>query len=103
MRHYLSTLHQRSDSHKKRFALFTSAGTTLLIFGIWASVNFGGADATLAQEKVSEVEVSPLRSLLGEVGASLGILKSNLNELKQGLEVVNFEASQYTNSNTNGR
>ena len=99
MRQYLATLHTQPPHHKKRFALLTSAGFTLVIFLIWALVNFGGTTPEVVNGQArSNKEVSPLSSLLGGVMASVRSLSSNFDELKQGLEVVNFEAQ-----NQNGR
>jgi len=97
MRTYLATLHKKSPSHKKRFALITSGTFTLLIFAIWALATFGpstfgtmdsGQEAS-ANQAVGEA--NPFGSLLRGVGAGFKALTGEVDELKNGLEVVNFE------------
>lgn len=108
MRKYLATLHKRPHHHKKRFALLTSASFTLLIFSIWALVNFGVDKESAVQANSAAVgEASPFGSLWRGLGASIEALRGNVSDLKTGLEVVDFEASykeMKSNSlNTNGR
>lgn len=95
MRSYLATLHKRSDTHKKRFALAASGGFTLLIFGIWSMVNFGSASmpasGTAASVNKAVEEANPFGSLLRGVGTSFKAMMGELDEFKQGLEAVNFE------------
>ena len=72
MRQYLSTLHTRSDSHKKNFALLVSGGFTLSMFAIWTFVNFG---QTVVEEQpvptlASTQEVGPFESLLSSVSSA---------------------------------
>ena len=102
MRDYLATLHQRPDHHKRRFALLTSGVITLTIFGVWSLVTFGGGQTTLAEVPVAHTaEISPFQSLWSEVAGSFGSLRHNLDNLKQGLEVVNSQAdSPNINANT---
>lgn len=92
MRHYISTLHKRSHSHKKRFALLTSAGFTLMIFAIWTLVNFGGADATEASANRAVSQANPFGSLLRGIGTGFSSLWGGVSELKEGLEVVDIES-----------
>ncbi|MDO8565259.1 MAG: hypothetical protein Q7R67_01380 [bacterium] len=92
MRHYLSTLHARPDHHKKRFALLTSLGFTLIILSIWSLTTFNRPAEVVDAQRPQEV--SPFQSLLGGVGASFQAIFSNFSELKQGLEVVNFPPSE---------
>ena len=77
MRKYLSTLHQKPERHKKRFAFLVSGGFTLAIFSLWSLTTFG-TGGTLAQNSVeverAHPEISPLESL-----------KSNLADSLQGL------------------
>ncbi|MEK7227438.1 MAG: hypothetical protein AAB641_00925 [Patescibacteria group bacterium] len=63
MRKYLATLHKRPPHHKKRFALLTSGAFTLLIFAVWALVNFGEGDETPAAAEKSLEVINPLESL----------------------------------------
>ncbi|MDO8424142.1 MAG: hypothetical protein Q7S54_00845 [bacterium] len=94
MRHYLATLHQRPHHHKRRFALLASGAFTMLVFGIWAMVNFGAGTGTLAETDNGrlENEASPFGSLRRGLGASIEALRGSVSELKTGLEVVNFES-----------
>ncbi len=96
MRTYISTLHQRSDGHKKRFALAVSGGVTMIIFSIWTLVNFGQG-GVLAQnenelvnsnsQKVAEVsEVSPLESIGASVSSSFAALKKAWGDLTTGMD-----------------
>ena len=104
MKKYLAELHTKPDHHKKRFALLASGAFTLVILGVWSLVTFGGDDVTLADgEMPAKVEVSPFQSLIGGVIASFKSLNGDYDELKQGLEVVNFEASSGKTLNTNGQ
>jgi len=83
MRKYLSTLHKRSDGHKRRFALAVSGCFTLLIFGVWTAANFG------PEEKGRTLEVSPFESFQGSVASSLEALKNSFSELKSGFNSIN--------------
>lgn len=104
MRQYLATLHKRSHHHKKRFALLASGSFTLLVFGIWALVNFGSTPLTTSGTEASAnraiEEASPFGSLWRGLGASFSALRGNVDELKRGLEVVDFE-SGYQEMKTN--
>jgi len=96
MRQYLATLHKRPHHHKRRFALLASGGFTLLVFGIWALVNFGSTSLTTSGTEASAnkavEEASPLGSLYRGLGASFEALRGSVSELKSGLEVVDFES-----------
>ena len=94
MRRYLATLHKRPHHHKKRFALLASGGFTLLVFGIWALVNFGTTPATQVEVYggAKEEQASPFGSLYRGLGASFEALRGSVSELKSGLEVVDFES-----------
>jgi hypothetical protein len=72
MKKYLSTIHQRSPEHKKRFALVVSGCFTLLIFAGWSLVMFGpkpevaketSGPVNLAAVAVSQTGVTPFESL----------------------------------------
>jgi hypothetical protein len=95
MRTYLENLHKKSPAHKKRFALLASGSFTLLIFAIWATVNFGSLSTSSGQATASAnqatQEVNPFGSLMRGIGASFDSLRGSVGELKEGLEVVNFE------------
>ncbi|OHA91201.1 MAG: hypothetical protein A2758_01875 [Candidatus Zambryskibacteria bacterium RIFCSPHIGHO2_01_FULL_49_18] len=88
MRTYLSTLHKRSPAHKKRFAMLTSGGFTLLIFAVWAMVTFppsGLADPTaqMSGGNVAKVnDANPFGSLMRGLEASFENLKESFGELK---------------------
>lgn len=75
MRKYLASLPERSDSHKKTFALLVSGGFTLFIFAIWALVNLGTPSGELAEGERVEAE-SPLVSLGSGLAGALGAIKT---------------------------
>jgi hypothetical protein len=94
MRHYLATLHKRPHHHQKRFALITSGTFTLLIFGIWAMVNFppSMADQPVVAESQKEVsEANPFGSLTRGMAASFESLKESFQGLKGGLQMIDFQ------------
>lgn len=87
MRRYLSTIHERSESHKRHFALAVSSGVTLSIFGVWALVNFGTGDAQQAAVVTATKEVSPFASLKKDVSEAVGSLTSGVQrsvDLQEG-------------------
>ncbi len=96
MRTYLSTLHEKSDSHKKRFALLVSGGATMIIFTIWSLVNFGNGGVLAQNEndlvnseskRVATVsEVSPLESIGASVSSSFAALGEAWDTLKDGMD-----------------
>ncbi len=96
MRRYLSTLHKRSDAHKKNFALLASGGFTLAIFTVWLFVNYGDSGTVVVDNNAAALrrnapakEVGPLES----VGNSLGAAWEGLTESFGGLSgSVNFES-----------
>ena len=91
MRKYLSTLHEKSPLHKKRFALLASSVMTLFIFGIWSLVTFGTSgkltnhNNTQALLANSESEVGPLESLRMGVSTSFELLYGNLRALTSNI------------------
>ena len=92
MRKYLATLGQRSEGHKKRFALAVSGCFTLLIFGIWTVANFGPEEKgpTLSSDSQGRtLEVSPFESFQGSVASSFDALKGSFSELKSGFNSIN--------------
>ena len=105
MRKYLSTLHQKPDHHKKRFALLASSTVTLFIFGFWALATFGineqGVLARLTSPDTSsdtaEVEtrttqeVTPLESARLSLGSSIEAFKSVFGELKSRFKLLDLE------------
>ncbi len=96
MRKYLSTIHQRSDTHKKNFAFAVSGGTTLMIFAIWTMVNFGngGVMAQGNQQPTTNnpqlatnnsqlvAEVSPLQSIGASVSSTFDAIGRAWGEMK---------------------
>ena len=78
MRQYLSTLHKRPHKHKKRFALLASGGFTLLIFAIWATVNFSGGEAVAANANMAIENTNPFGSLFRGI-------ESGFNELRESI------------------
>ncbi|MCR4279441.1 MAG: hypothetical protein NUV78_01745 [Candidatus Zambryskibacteria bacterium] len=99
MRTYLATLHQRPPAHKKRFALLTSGIFTLLIFSIWALATFGVTnEATPASANTAVTQPNPFGSLFRGFAVSFQSLIGNMGELKESLEVVNYEAQNSAGS-----
>jgi hypothetical protein len=104
MRTYLSTIHQRSEAHKKRFALVVSGGVTMIIFSIWTLVNFGhgGVLAQNDQQPTTDnrqqdktSEVSPLESIGASVSESFNSLKRAWSDLKTGMdELGDFDLNE---------
>lgn len=96
MRKYLSTLHERPHAHKKRFALVTAGSFTLLVFAIWALATFGSApvatSGTEASANRAVLESSPIGSLMRGIGAGFKAFIGTTNEMKESLEVVNYES-----------
>ncbi len=90
MRTYLSTLHKRSPTHKKHFALLVSGGFTLSIFTIWAAVNFGGGAAATASANKSVADANPFGSLMRGLDASFESLKESLGGMKKEVESVDI-------------
>ena len=93
MKKYLATLHQKSDSHKKRFALLTSGVVTLFIFSFWSLANFGvsGESDSTVVAKVDDSEVSPLESIRTNLATSIEALRNSFGEIKDGVGGVNLE------------
>ena len=93
MRQYLATLHKRSRQHKKRFAFFASGGATLLIFAIWAVVNFGSLSTNSGQAaSVNKIanEPNPFGSLMRGLESGFDSLRDSLEsiDLKSGYEAM---------------
>lgn len=98
MRKYFSTLHQRSESHRRHFALAVSSIVTLSIFSFWSLATFG-TGGTLAQNDPQpttnnrSMEVSPFESFKNGLAASLEGLSGALSSTKDTLkEAVDLEA-----------
>lgn len=93
MRRYLSELRKKPDHHKRNFAFFVSGAATLLIFGVWSAVNFGGDReiATSNDEKPIAGEVSPLESMRMNLGSSIEAIRSGFGGIKQGVEDINLQ------------
>ena len=83
---YFRELHKKSVHHKKRFALLASSTITLLIFGVWALVNFGTKSEIVA-EKTRQTEVSPLESFSSSIASSFQAIRDSLMELKSGVNI----------------
>lgn len=99
MKKYLATLHQRSESHRKNFALAVSGGFSLFILAIWLLVNYGGVpqSGNLSNQDTTPVlgrveEVSPLKSLGLSLSASVGSVKEIWNHFKNETTGLNLEA-----------
>lgn len=76
-----------------------SASVTLLIFGIWSVAHFGPAGTPASANKAID-EANVFGSFRRGLGSSVEALKSSVSDLKQGLEVVNFEAGTQMEANT---
>lgn len=93
MRKYLSTLHTRTDSHKKRFAFAVSGTLTLIMFTLWTLATFG-TGGVLAQKEAEMVkkevarEVSPFSSLKNGVAAGWAGFRETFNGLRGSVEGV---------------
>jgi hypothetical protein len=102
MRHYLSTLHARTPSHKKRFAFLVSGGFTLSLFFIWSLVRFSpfSEPVEVAQNTDGVIElvptsgtakeISPFENLQTGVAASFEAVRNGFNEAKGNIKTVNI-------------
>jgi hypothetical protein len=105
MKEYLRTIHKRSDTHKKRFALIVSGLVTMLIFLVWAIVSFGNATPVAANNSTSDdslaavVEatpaadvnaVTPFQDLLSGIGSAVDAIKQSVGQVKQAASSVNL-------------
>ncbi|MGB3922070.1 MAG: hypothetical protein WBL19_02185 [Minisyncoccia bacterium] len=92
MRRYIQKLRQKPDHHKRNFAFLVSGTVTLIIFGVWSAVNFGG-ETKLADESGSRVtgEVSPLESMRMNLGSSIEAVRSGIGGIKDGVEDINLQ------------
>ncbi len=91
MRKYLATLHKRSDTHKKHFALGVSSSTTLLIFGIWFAANFGAPDVPVVTQQANVHEAGPLESLGSSLGSAWEALTGSFGGLSDTLGEVDVQ------------
>lgn len=101
MKKYLSTIHQRSPAHKRRFALLVSGGVTLIIFSIWSLVVFGNGNAIVANQPSdlsgpTVVEnnpntVSPFDDVKGGIANSIDAVKQQFDQIKQAVGSVNLQ------------
>lgn len=100
MRKYFSSLSSRPDHHKKRFALFVSAGFTLILFVFWSVISFGtvggitqNSDETVVRvSSESENEASPLESFRSNLASGISSLKNSLGEIGSIIRNVNLGA-----------
>lgn len=86
MKRYLSTLHERPESHRKRFALFVSSSLTLLIFALWSLATFGPESAVAnnsAGAANATKEVSPLQSLGEDISSVFRGFSESFNDAKE--------------------
>jgi len=99
MRHYLATLHKRSDGHRKRFSLAVSGGITLTILAFWGMTTFGtggmfssdGVKNEVAENKLKEV--SPFESIKMSLGSSYDAFKESLTGLKGAFKNPGFQSN----------
>ena len=102
MKKYLSTIHQRSPAHKRRFALVVSGGITLIIFTIWSFVTFANTNPSLANQNSNSTDnqkqnltaVSPFADLSGGVANTIDAVKQQINQIKQAVSSSNIQ-NQY--------
>ena len=97
MKKYLSTIHQRSPEHKKRFALAVSSLVTLFIFTVWSLVNFGTAPGGILAkdyqvEAQKTAEVGPFTYIRNILAGSFAALINIFNNVKSEAEQVNLES-----------
>lgn len=92
MRRYIQKLRQKPDHHKRNFAFLVSGTVTLIIFGVWSAVNFGG-EAKLADEGSSRTtgEVSPLESMRMNLGSSIEAIREGFGGVQEGIEGINLQ------------
>ena len=76
MRQYLATLHKKSPSHKKRFALMVSGGFTLFVFSLWFVAQ--NTPEVISTPK----EITPIQSLTATVVGSLDKIAESFSELR---------------------
>ncbi len=95
MRKYLSTLHKRSDKHKSNFALLVSGGFTLVMFGLWFTLNHSEPEVVVHEGSVRELaatnEVGPLDSLSASTGDAWQNIRENLSGMFDGFGSVDLE------------
>lgn len=99
MRKYLATIHQKSPHHKRRFALLTSGGFTLIIFAFWAAFNLGpsAGSGQTASVNMATPEANPFGTFIRGFGS---LFKDGKDELKEGFEMVDL-GSGYTDLRDN--
>lgn len=89
MRRYIENIQDKSDNHKRRFALVVSGMFTLLIFSLWSMTTFGvllntsNVDKTQQEAQVLSTEVSPLDSIWSDVSGTFSDIKGQFNSLKE--------------------
>ena len=95
MENYLYRLSQKSDHHKKRFALGVSGCFTAIIFLIWSFVNFGGA-ATVVAENVpnsnAKEAISPFENIGKGFASAWTAIKYQLEDTGNTIEKVNLDS-----------
>lgn len=90
MNRFIHELHRKPEVHRKRIALWTSVGVTLLIFGIWSLVTFGlsSESATVASDNSQEHQASILNSLKTGTAAAIQSITGSARDDKAVLEPV---------------
>ncbi|KKQ83302.1 MAG: hypothetical protein UT07_C0006G0010 [Parcubacteria group bacterium GW2011_GWB1_38_8] len=101
MRRYLATLHNKPESHKKRFAFISASVVTLFIIGIWSLTIFGVEEELSYNTRFNDAkkqEVSPFQSLRMNLGTSFESLKGDfqgviddLDSLESKIEYQTYE------------
>ena len=112
MRRYISTIHTRSDAHKKRFALGVSGLVTLMIFGVWSVFTFdmfkGSVIAEIEGNQNTASAIEPLENVSNGLGESFKVLKDQFNTMKGSIKSVDFDSeyekirSEALNQSTSG-
>jgi hypothetical protein len=95
MENYLYRLSQKSDHHKKRFALGVSGCFTAIIFLIWSFINFGGA-ATVVSENIpnrdAKEAISPFENIGKGLASAWSAIKYQFEDTTKTIDKVNLDS-----------
>ncbi len=92
MRSYLQSLHTKSDSHKRAFALAVSGGFTLMLFTVWSFVHFGSTPTIATEEDQHNLaavvsvtnDVTPFENVQSGIKNSFDALKAGFSNATNG-------------------
>jgi len=104
MKRYLQTIHQRSEAHKKRFALVVAGSITVIIFLIWSFVSFNNATTVASTDNTNDnnlaavdtstsadqTAVTPFEDLMSGISSAIDGLKQSFGQVKQAAQNVNL-------------